>query len=243
MPRTEYAAGMEAIVRAEAVTKTYLMGKRPLTVLNGVSVAVSRGETVAIIGPSGAGKSTLLHALGGLDQPTQGEVWFNGQSFYRLTPTERTLVRARQIGFVFQSYHLLPELDVLENVMLPTLAVSSGARRQGAVRVRAEALLQTVGLAERLHHTPLELSGGEQQRVALARAMINAPELLLADEPTGNLDSVTGQHILKCLFELTRERRHTLILVTHDNDIAARCDRIIHMKDGRITGGPEGMAT
>jgi predicted ABC-type transport system involved in lysophospholipase L1 biosynthesis ATPase subunit len=225
---------MDAIVKAEAVTKTYLMGKRPLTVLRGVSVAVRPGETVAIIGPSGAGKSTLLHALGGLDEPSAGTVWFKERNLYTLSPQERTMIRARHVGFVFQSYHLLPELDVMENVLLPTQAVGRSAGPRSELLARARRLLDTVGLSERLHHTPLELSGGEQQRVALARALINEPELLLADEPTGNLDSVTGEMILKSLFALTHERGHTLILVTHNNDIAARCDRVIRMKDGGI---------
>ena len=226
---------MDALVKAEAITKTYQMGNRPLTVLRGVSVSVRPGETVAIIGPSGAGKSTLLHALGGLDEPSSGEVWFRGQSLYRLSARERTMIRARHVGFVFQSYHLLPELDVMENVLLPTMAMEDLLSRQRAGHcARAERLLGTVGLAERLHHTPLELSGGEQQRVALARALMNEPELLLADEPTGNLDSVTGETILNSLFGLTHEQRHTLILVTHNVDIAARCDRIIRMKDGCI---------
>ncbi len=225
---------MDTIVKAEAVTKTYLMGKRSLTVLDTVSVGIRPGETVAIIGPSGAGKSTLLHALGGLDQPTAGEVWFKGQSFYKLSPQERTVMRARHVGFVFQSYHLLPELDVVENVLLPTMTAWSLRRDRAKHLKRAEQLLDTVGLSDRLRHTPLELSGGEQQRVALARALMNEPELVLADEPTGNLDSVTGEHILECLFGLTRERRHTLVLVTHNNEIAARCDRIIRMKDGRV---------
>ena len=225
---------MDAIVKAEAVTKTYLMGKRPLTVLRGVSVAVRPGETVAIIGPSGAGKSTLLHALGGLDEPSSGTVWFKDRNLYTLSPQERTMIRARHVGFVFQSYHLLPELDVMENVLLPTQAVGRSAGPRSELLARARRLLDTVGLSERLRHTPLELSGGEQQRVALARALINEPELLLADEPTGNLDSVTGEMILKSLFELTHERGHTLVLVTHNNDIAARCDRIIRMKDGGI---------
>ena len=225
---------MEEIVKAEAVTKSYLMGKRSLTVLDKVSVGIRAGEAVAVIGPSGAGKSTLLHALGGLDQPTTGEVWFKGQSIYKMSPQERTMMRARHVGFVFQSYHLLPELDVVENVLLPTLTIWNLRRDRAKHLERAERLLDTVGLSDRLRHTPLELSGGEQQRVALARALMNEPELVLADEPTGNLDSVTGEHILKCLFELTRERRHTLVLVTHNNEIAARCDRIIRMKDGRI---------
>ncbi|MEI6515027.1 MAG: ABC transporter ATP-binding protein [bacterium] len=225
---------METIVKAEGITKTYLMGKRPLTVLDDVSVSIQSGEAVAIIGPSGAGKSTLLHALGGLDQPTTGKVWFKDRPIYSLSAQERTMIRARHVGFVFQSYYLLPELDVMENVLLPTMTAWPMNRNRDAHRRRAEQLLDTVGLSGRLRHTPLELSGGEQQRVALARALMNEPELILADEPTGNLDSVTGEHILKCLFELTRERRHTLILVTHNNEIAARCDRIIRMKDGRV---------
>ena len=227
---------MDEIVKAQAVTKTYQMGKRQLTVLNDVTVAIRRGESVAIIGPSGAGKSTLLHALGGLDQPTSGEVWFREQPVYRLSPAERTRIRARHVGFVFQSYHLLPELDVLENVLLPTLALGPVGRRPAGTLERARQLLETVGLAGRLKHTPLELSGGEQQRVALARALINEPELILADEPTGNLDSVTGEHILECLFDVTRTQGHTLVLVTHNNEIAARCDRTIRMRDGRIDG-------
>ncbi|MEI8138907.1 MAG: ABC transporter ATP-binding protein [bacterium] len=224
----------QPIVKTDAITKTYLMGGRPLTVLKKVSVSVQPGETVAIIGPSGAGKSTLLHALGGLDQPTEGTVWFKEQTLYGMTPRERTLIRARHIGFVFQSYHLLPELDVLENVLLPTMAFWKMRRQRAAHRQRAEALLETVGLSDRMGHTPLELSGGEQQRVALARALMNEPELVLADEPTGNLDSVTGESILKCLFAMTQERRHTLILVTHNDEVAKRCDRIIHMKDGCV---------
>jgi len=233
----------QPIVKAGSITKTYVMGGRPLTVLKKVSVAVCPGETVAIIGPSGAGKSTLLHALGGLDQPTEGAVWFKDQSLYRLTPRERTLIRARHIGFVFQSYHLLPELDVLENVLLPTMALWKMRRQRAEQRQRAELLLETVGLSDRLGHTPLELSGGEQQRVALARALMNEPELVLADEPTGNLDSVTGEAILKCLFAMTQERRHTLILVTHNDEVAHRCDRVIHMKDGCVVDVKEAVVS
>ncbi len=229
---------MEAIVQADAITKAYQMGSRTLEVLRGISVAIQPGETVAIIGPSGAGKSTLLHALGGLDQPTAGRVLFRGRDLYRLSPRERTAIRARHVGFMFQAYHLLPELDVLENVLLPTLTVWEMRRQKAHYRAKAEALLAAVGLSERMNHTPLELSGGEQQRVAMARALMNDPELVLADEPTGNLDSVTGDQVLQSLFSLTRERRHTLVLVTHNNEIAATCDRIIHLKDGRLLPSP-----
>jgi ABC-type lipoprotein export system ATPase subunit len=231
---------VEAIVQADAITKAYQMGHRTLEVLRGVSVAIQPGETVAVIGPSGAGKSTLLHALGGLDQPSSGQVLFRGRDLYRLSPRDRTAIRARHVGFMFQAYHLLPELDVLENVLLPTMTMWEMRRQRTQHREKAESLLTAVGLAERMHHTPLELSGGEQQRVALARALMNDPELVLADEPTGNLDSVTGDQVLKCLFSLTRERRHTLVLVTHNDEIAATCDRIIHLKDGRLI--PSSMA-
>ncbi len=226
----------DPIVQTDAMTKAYQMGRHTLEVLKGISVAIQPGETVAIIGPSGAGKSTLLHALGGLDQPSAGRVLFHGRDLYRLSARERTMIRARHIGFMFQAYHLLPELDVLENVLLPTMTEWGLRRLAPQHRKKAEALLESVGLAGRLRHTPLELSGGEQQRVALARALMNEPELLLADEPTGNLDSVTGDQVLKSLFALTRERRHTLVIVTHNNDIAAVCDRIIHLKDGRLAG-------
>lgn len=225
---------MSVAVKAQGITKAYPMGLQTLQILRGVSLEVQEGERVAIVGPSGAGKSTLLHALGGLDRPTAGAVFFKGRDLYSLASQERTAIRARHIGFVFQSYYLLPELDVLENVMLPVMSLRGRRGRATGVQSKAEALLASVGLAERLRHTPLELSGGEQQRVALARALINDPELLLADEPTGNLDTETGEHVLRALFALTGERRHTLILVTHNPDIAARCDRVIRLRDGHI---------
>ena len=225
---------MTVMVQAQEVAKSYRMGSRDLAVLRGISMEIAQGETVAIMGPSGAGKSTLLHALGGLDRPTSGSVVFKGRELYTLTARERTAVRARHIGFVFQSYYLLPELDVLENVMLPTLTSWDSRGMASRHREKAETLLAAVGLAERLRHTPLELSGGEQQRVALARALMNDPELVLADEPTGNLDTATGEQVLHCLFALAGERRQTLVLVTHNPDIAARCNRVIHLRDGRI---------
>jgi putative ABC transport system ATP-binding protein len=225
---------MAPIVQTEEVNKIYRIGETRLHVLHDVSLAFEAGRSVAIVGPSGAGKSTLLHVLGGLDQPDSGAVRFAGRELYRLSPAERTAIRARHVGFVFQSYHLLPELDVVDNVLLPAMALHGRVRGTRAARGRALELLEAVGLTGRIRHTPLELSGGEQQRVALARALVNEPDLLLADEPTGNLDTATGEQVLHALFGLTRERRHTLILVTHNLEIAARCDRVIRLRDGWV---------
>ncbi len=230
----ETSGARESFLEAKGLRKIYRMKAGLLEVLRGVSFSVARGETVAITGPSGAGKSTLLHALGGLDQPTGGTVRLLGRELYSLPPKERAAIRARLVGFVFQSYHLLPELDVLENVMLPAMAADWRGRTQAACRRRAEELLAAVGLAGRLRHTPVELSGGEQQRVALARALINEPELLLADEPTGNLDSKTGEQVLGCLFDLSRTCGRTLLLVTHNEEVARRCGRICRLRDGQI---------
>jgi predicted ABC-type transport system involved in lysophospholipase L1 biosynthesis ATPase subunit len=202
-------------------------------VLKGAAIHVSKGERVAIIGRSGAGKSTLLHVLGGLDHPEAGEVRVAGQSLYAVSPRVRTAVRAAKIGFVFQSYHLLPEMDVTENVMLPAMTGAHKISRQ-QMRQRAMELLEQVGLLDRATHTPMELSGGEQQRVALARALINEPGLILADEPTGNLDRSTGGHILELLFGLTRTRELALVMVTHSPETAALCDRVLELQDGLL---------
>lgn len=225
---------METVIHAQGLCKSYRMGLRDLSVLRGIDLAVAEGERLAIMGPSGAGKSTLLHLLGGLDQPTAGKVIFKGQDLYALSPGALNEIRAKNVGFVFQSFHLLPELDIVENVMLPAMAERGVWRKAGAVRDRAMQLLSDVGLSGRTRHTPLELSGGEQQRVALARALMNEPEVLLADEPTGNLDTATGGQVLNCLFALTQRMRHTLILVTHNAELATRCDRTIHLVDGEI---------
>ncbi|MFC1498428.1 ABC transporter ATP-binding protein, partial [Verrucomicrobiota bacterium] len=221
---------MEPLVKAENIHKTYMIGRTSVPVLKGASIEVQPGEAVAVVGISGAGKSTLLHILGGLDKPDglneeeQGTVLVMGENIYNAAPERRTRIRAAQIGFVFQSYHLLPEMDVLENVMLPAMALGKFARSSLSPlgpRKRALELLTAVGLADRADHTPMELSGGEQQRVALARALMNDPQVVLADEPTGNLDDGTGQQVLDCLFSLTKKRKHTLIIVTHNEKIAA----------------------
>jgi lipoprotein-releasing system ATP-binding protein len=235
------------ILRVDSLRKTYLIGKTDVPVLRDVCLEVQTGESVAIIGASGAGKSTLLNILGGLDEPSGGTVFFKGTDLYRLSAGKRTGVRAHQIGFVFQFYHLLPELDVLENVLLPTMIraptpirqawqwlAQSGPSGAGVFRARALELLLAVGLAHRADHLPMELSGGEQQRVALVRALMNQPDLLLADEPTGNLDPMTGALVLDALFDLSCQARHTLILVTHNESVARRCGRILRLVDGRL---------
>jgi len=221
------------ILEATELHKTYLLPHKQVHVLKGASLHVEAGERVAIVGRSGAGKSTLLHVLGGLDRPDSGDVRVTGQSLYRLSPRVRTTLRAAKIGFVFQSYHLLPEMDVTENVMLPAM---TGVREltRSEMRSRATQLLAQVGLSERLNHTPLELSGGEQQRVALARALINEPALILADEPTGNLDRMTGAQIMDMLFGLSKTRELALIMVTHSAETAELCDRVYELYDGQL---------
>jgi len=213
--------------------KTYVLPHKRVEVLKGAALCVAQGERVAIVGRSGAGKSTLLHVLGGLDRPDAGEVSIDGQPLYALSQRRRTALRAAKIGFVFQSYHLLSEMDVTENVMLPAMTgVLRLSRRQ--VRQRALTLLEQVGLADRATHMPLELSGGEQQRVALARALITDPALILADEPTGNLDRLTGGQIMELLFGLSCSRALSLVMVTHSPETAALCDRVLELRDGLL---------
>jgi lipoprotein-releasing system ATP-binding protein len=221
----------EPLLSARTVTKSYAMGKRTLEVLRGVNLEVARGDFLALRGASGAGKSTLLHLFGGLDSANAGEIWFDGENFAGLTEGNQTRLRNRKIGFVFQAYHLLPELDALENVCLPARMARLPAARAEA---RGRELLARVGLGERVDHKPYELSGGEQQRVAIARAMINEPELILADEPTGNLDSHTGGEIIELLIKLRADKNTTLIIATHDADVAARAPRVLHLVDGKI---------
>ena len=231
---TSQAVNEEYLVEALNVQKTYRMGASTIEVLKGVSVGIRAGETVSIVGASGAGKSTLLHILGGLDEPSRGTVLYRRKSLYDMSSRDRTDIRALRIGVVFQAYHLLPELDILENVMLPAMSRFGALRSLARTRARAGELLKSVGLGERALHRPTELSGGEQQRAALARALMNDPEIVLADEPTGNLDSKTGALVLQYLFDLTKQRGHTLVLVTHNEEVASRCDRKLHLTDGCV---------
>ena len=217
---------------ADIVKEYRLPGQRPIRVLDGVSFVVAAGEHVAIVGRSGAGKTTLLNILGGLDKPTAGDVRLGGESLFRGfgAARRRNRLRATKIGFIFQSYHLMPELDIVENVMLPSM---TGRARVPSARARAKELLAKVGLGDRLKHLPAELSGGEQQRVALARALMCRPEIILADEPTGNLDALTGEEILKLLFEVN-ETPISCVMVTHSAAAAARCDRMLKLDGGHL---------
>lgn len=217
------------IVEAHRLTKSVPNGPSTLVILQDIALSVMPGEAVAVVGASGSGKSTLLGLLAGLDTPTSGTVLVDGENLFDFDEDGRAALRARLLGFVFQSFQLLPALNALENVMLP---LELAARRDAAVQ--AAAMLRRVGLGERLRHYPKHLSGGEQQRVALARAFVTRPRLLLADEPTGNLDAVTGSGIIELMFELNTEQGTTLILVTHDEAIARRCTRVVRMVAGRI---------
>lgn len=217
------------ILLVDGLTKTYRSGARDLTVLDHVSFAVQEGETVAIVGPSGSGKTTLLGLCAGLDEPSEGRVVLNGIDLGPLSEDERAAVRNQHVGFVFQTFQLIPTLTAIENVMVP-------AELRGAtgIRDRAADLLTQVGLGDRLHHYPTQLSGGEQQRVALARAFINAPTILFADEPTGNLDAETGATIEELLFDLNRTEGTTLVLVTHDLGLAQQTGRILRLRGGKV---------
>jgi ABC-type lipoprotein export system ATPase subunit len=221
----------EPFLSAKNAGKTYMLGKRALEVLRGINLDINRGDFLALRGASGAGKSTLLHLLGGLDFPDPGEVVAQGRSLSSLSSGELAQWRNREVGFIFQAYYLLPELDALENVCLPARMARTQAKDAAK---RGRELLERVGLKERMEHKPYELSGGEQQRVAIARALVNQPDLILADEPTGNLDSHTGQDIIDLLCSLREERQMTLIIATHDPNVAARAPKTIHLVDGEI---------
>jgi ABC-type lipoprotein export system ATPase subunit len=224
------------LLKLANVTKRYDSPDKPeaLTVLREVSLEVARGESLAIVGPSGSGKSTLLHIIGTLDRPTSGSVALDGQDLSALNEERLATVRNRQVGFVFQAHYLLPQCSVMENVLVPTLAAPDLAARNGAGE-RAERLLKRVGLGERKGHRPGELSGGERQRVAVVRALINQPQLLLADEPTGSLDHASAEQLGQLLLELNREEGVTLIIVTHALELARHMGRVLELKDGRLT--------
>jgi len=223
---------MQPIVKAVALGKQVETGRSRLTILEDVSFEIASGEAVAILGASGSGKTTLLGLLAGLDLPSAGQVLIDGVDLAALDEDGRASLRRRMVGFVFQSFQLLPALTALENVMLPMELAGSSSARESAL-----SLLTRVGLAERLDHYPRQLSGGEQQRVAIARAFAGPPRLLFADEPTGNLDSATGEEIVNLMFDLNRERDTTLLLVTHDERLAARCGRRLRLKAGRLLDG------
>ncbi len=222
-----FAAG--AVLAAQGLTRQVSSPEGNLTILSDVTFRIEAGESVAIVGPSGAGKSTLLALLAGLDLPTAGSVWLNGAEMTALDEDGRALVRAANVGFVFQSFHLVPSLNALENVMLPLELAGAADAHRGAAEV-----LRKVGLADRARHYPSQLSGGEKQRVAIARAFATEPAVLFADEPTGNLDSRTGENVIELMFHLNRSSSTTLILVTHDRALAGRCERELVLDSGRL---------
>ena len=218
------------LMRIEKLTKVYGSGENEVRALDGVSFSVDRGEFLAIIGPSGSGKSTLLHILGGVDRPTSGKVWLDGQDVYAKNEEELAVFRRRQVGLIYQFYNLIPVLDVAENITLPVLLDGRKVNEE-----RLSELLETLGLTGRRGHLPNQLSGGQQQRVSIGRALMNAPAVVLADEPTGNLDSKNSQEIVELLRTSNRKYGQTLIMITHDENIALQADRILAIEDGRIT--------
>ncbi len=225
------SVGPQLILKAENLYKTYKDGKINLEVLKGIDLEVRKGEALCIIGPSGAGKSTLLHILGGLDEPSKGKVSFEGKGLYHILEKERAKIRNKKIGFLFQFYHLLPEFSALENVILPALIDGISFSQ---IKEKAKRLLRVVGLQMRMNHKPAQLSGGEQQRLAIARALINNPDIIFCDEPTGNLDSQCGEQIVHLLHNLNCEQDKTLVIVSHEAKIAKMANRIIHIRDGRL---------
>jgi len=228
--------GPGPILTVRGLTKSYRMAGRTLTVLEDVDLDLAEGEMLAIVGPSGSGKSTLLHQVGLLDRPDAGEVRYRGDPL-PLGGTRAALARNRHFGFVFQFYHLLPEFDAVDNVLMPAMILQdagSWRRRKRELRGRARALLERFGLGERMHHKPPQLSGGERQRVAIARGLMNAPPVLLCDEPTGNLDRKTADDVRRLLRELNRADRQSMIVVTHDRDFAREADRTLELVDGRL---------
>lgn len=220
-----------SLLRVQGIAKTYQLGKIAVRALRGLDLAIARGEIVALMGPSGSGKSTLMHILGALDTPTGGVAMFDGQSLAQLSENGLATLRGRKVGFVFQTFNLVPNLSAQKNVELPMIFLGMPRRKRAA---RASELLTKVGLADRIHHKPNELSGGECQRVAIARALANDPEIILADEPTGNLDTETGATVLDLLKRLSAEDGKTVVIVTHDPEAARIANRVVRMRDGRV---------
>lgn len=227
------------MLEAKNIHKVYHNGKKSLEVLKGIDLKIEKGKIVAIVGPSGAGKSTLLHILGGLDTPTKGKVIFQEEDIYSLTDTELSRIRNSKIGFVFQFYHLLPEFNVLENVLMPALISSEFKTRAPELKKNAIGFLDKVGLGERSTYFPAQLSGGEKQRVAIVRGLINSPDLLLCDEPTGNLDSKTGSEIVALINKFNEEDKTTVVLVTHNQELVEIADVIYFLKDGLLVNQNE----
>jgi lipoprotein-releasing system ATP-binding protein len=221
------------ILEAKNICKTYRQENSSLTVLKNIDLKVQKGEILCVVGPSGAGKSTLLHILGGLDTPDKGEVFLNGENIYALSDDKRAKMRNQKIGFIFQFYHLLPDFTALENVMLPA-AVSETKKNIKDIEAKSFEVLSDVGLKERVKHKPSQLSGGEQQRVAIARALMNHPDIVLCDEPTGNLDSQNGEAIKEILVSLNKKNQQTLIIVSHDHGFKKIAHRTIDMRDGQL---------
>jgi putative ABC transport system ATP-binding protein len=223
------------MIQVQDLTKIYRLGSVEVPALRGVSFNIERGEVIAIMGQSGSGKSTLMHVMGCLDLPTSGQYLLDGKNIAGMDEDELAAIRNQKVGFVFQQFNLLPRMSVRRNAELPLMYNGGGPQKD--IERRAEAILDAVGLSDRMDHRPTELSGGEQQRVAIARALINEPDLILADEPTGNLDSQTGAEIMRLLLELNEERDLTLVIVTHDPSIAAQTQRVIRLRDGLIEQG------
>ena len=220
------------LLQVNNVSKRYHEGSIDTQVLSGVNLSIAKGEQVAIVGSSGSGKSTLLHIMGTLDKPSSGEVMFDGEDLYRLSPSRQAAIRNQELGFIYQFHHLLPEFTALENVAMPGLIQK---RPRQKVEQEATELLNRVGLGHRLHHTPAEMSGGERQRTAIARALINRPKLVLADEPTGNLDAASGDTVYELIRELGSQLGTAFVVVTHDPKLAARMDRQLKMQDGQLS--------
>ena len=231
MDKKKHESHKKILLHLKDVWKTYFMGEQPLHVLKNINIEIYQGDFTAILGPSGSGKSTLMNLVGILDIPTKGSIYLDGHDISKLSESELAKIRGKKLGFIFQQFNLIPTLTALENVILPTIFqnMSESSRLE-----KAQKMLAKVGLADRMHHKPTELSGGQQQRVAIARALMNDPEIILADEPTGNLDSVSGKQVMEMLLNLHSQEHKTIILVTHDINLVQHVERTISLKDGEI---------